>query len=55
MEYLFDVLSVPLANAGPARVCQHHAAEVVEHFGDAVALNGGPDLLGAGRDGEERL
>ena len=80
------VLAVPLADARTARVRQHHAAELVEHFRlhscnstsdtnktvidketkrerererwkthEAVALNGGANLLGAGRDGKGRL
>ena len=52
---LLRVLPVPLPDARPAGVSEHDAAELPRGLGDIVALDGGADLFGAGRDHEERL
>lgn len=52
---LLDLCALPLANAGAASIGEHGAANLAEHLDQAVALNGGPDLLASGRDGEGHL
>eukprot|EP00053_Salpingoeca_punica_P020385 m.211399 g.211399 ORF g.211399 m.211399 type:complete len:843 (+) comp18318_c0_seq1:197-2725(+) len=52
LDTLLHVLAIPLADAGAAGVGEHNTAKLVKGRGQAVALNGGADLLGAGRDGE---
>ena len=46
---------VPLADARPTGVGQHGGADGLEVGEQSVALDGGPDLLGAGRDEERGL
>ena len=50
-----EVGAVPLADARAAGVGQHRAADRLEVGEEAVALDGGARLLGAGRDQELRL
>lgn len=52
---LGDVAAVPLANARAAGVSEHHGAGIAENLGNVVALDGGADLLRAGRHGELAL
>ena len=52
---LGDVLSVPLADAGAARVGEDDAPKLPHGVGQAVPLDGGSDLLAAGRDVEGNL
>ena len=52
---LLDLCALPLADAGPARVGEHGAADLVEDVDEAVALDGRADLLAAGRDRERHL
>ena len=52
---LLDVVALPLADARSAGVGQHRGADPLEVGQQAVALDGGPDLLGAGGDHERRL
>ncbi len=52
---LLDLCALPLADAGAAGVGQHGAADLVEDVDEAVALNGGADLLTARGDREGHL
>ena len=52
---LLDLGTLPLADAGSAGVGQHCASHLVEDVNEAVALDGGADLLTAGGDGEGHL
>lgn len=49
---LLDLRALPLADAGPACVCQNCPAHLLKHVQDTIAGDGGPDLLTARRDGE---
>ena len=48
-------VALPLADARPACVGQHRAADLVEQLNQAVPLDGGADLLRARGDGERHL
>ena len=48
-------MSVPLTDAGAAGVSEHDAPELPHGVGEAVPLDGGPDLLTAGGDVEGAL
>ena len=52
---LLDLSALPLADAGAAGVGQHGAADLGEDFQEAIALDGGADLLRAGGDCEGHL
>ena len=49
---LLHVRSIPLTNARSAGVCQHKATDVLEILDEAVAFNGGTNLLASGSDCE---
>ena len=52
---LGHVLPVPLTDAGAASVGEDDAAKLSHGVGEAVSLDGGPDLLTAGGDVEGAL
>ena len=52
---LLHILSVPLSNAGPAGVGEHDTSKLPHGVGQAVPLDGGPDLLAARGDVEGAL
>lgn len=49
---LWNVLAVPLANAGAARIGEHDTSNLLESADLAVTLDGRTDLLGTRGDGE---
>ena len=54
-SYIAFWFSFYLANARAAGVGKHEAASVAKGLCDAIALNGGTNLLGSGRDGKKAL
>lgn len=52
---LGDILAVPLTDARAASVGENNTSSLLEDLHNAIALNGGADLLGAGSDGEHRF
>jgi hypothetical protein len=45
-------LTIPLSDARSAGVCENDSSELSHDLGQAVALDGGADLFGAGGDVE---
>ena len=52
---LLDLSALPLADAGPAGIGQHGAANLLENVQQAIALDSGTNLLATWRDGKGHL
>lgn len=52
---LLDLRTLPLANARATGICEHCSANLLKDLNQAITLDGSPDLLTSGGDGEGHL